>query len=683
MIVEKMGVSSMRAFIDKCDQQYYNGSSDVHDSLYDQVKAQLKASCPDDPRLTRVGPPVMDSTHGKIRHSHPMGSLENVHTPAEFDKWWDSVLASYPHARANCSQKADGSSVSVKYVDGELKQGLTRGNHEIGDDVTSNIAMIPNVPLVAHLDERPFTGFVRGEVVLTTAAWLKLDPDQTSNARNMGNGMLMRHSGEGCDQLFFAAFRIFDADGNPIGKTETESLALLKRMGFATVSAFGPIAEVSDSAAVLAQYELYANPEYKFRDKLPYEIDGLVIKVDQYDIQEKMGEVGNCPKSQRAFKFPPRGAPGVLSDVKMQLGRCGALTPVAVFDIPVKVGGVSVSTATLHNFSIIAELDIAIGDTVMVSRMGDVIPGVSAKVSNGKDRKLIIKPKKCPFTGGQVGHLENADGTKSKVLFSLSSGDCPAVKIAHLRKWVETLEIKGLGPVYLEALFETMVDPGPKYGVIGGAPGVISPADRAGRMQRLVETPADLYRLKVDSECDAISPKIMEKVVANIQASKEIELSKFLAALGVNSLGHDRSIKIRQTLPGEFDRLEDWFSGKLEKYAKEAKLTGLIRKIGPSLKELKPVMADLLKAGVKVKEGKAKGAVVGNCFCLTGEFQQTKDSYHREIEDAGMSWAPRFTKHVTHVVSMNPHSNTKKCQEARNQGLPIIGLDELQKLLGK
>ena len=285
-------------------------------------------------------------------------------------------------------------------------------------------------------------------------------------------------------------------------------------------------------------------------------------------------------------------------------------------------------------------------------------------------RVLVEAPTKCPFTGGKVGRMPLAKGGESVHLYSLESYGSAPVKIAFLAKWVAETEIEGLGQVNLEVLYTARADG-----------------------TRLVETPADLYTLKargincVEFEDGArrgnmqIGEKTMSKIHASIDAHRKLELGQFLAALGITQLGYDRAQKIRGKLPGEFDSIQDWLDGKLLLNADKLGIKAFVKRYHQELVAAKPLIAALQKAGVEIISEPVKKLTAAMVCCLTGDFPHDKDYYHEIIERHGQLWAPRFTKQVTHVVTMNPHAVTKKAQEARAKGLPIINPEQMMILL--
>lgn len=666
-------LDTIRAVLDKADMSYFNGGNReavIPDHIYDMYKAQLKLLCPADERLHRVGAPISnENALRKVKHLHMMGSLDNALNPEEFWAWISFIRRTYPKATFHCSYKMDGGSSSLYYMNGEYVAATTRGDGETGSDITATAARIRNIPLrLTKPDGKPYTGYIRGEVMLEKSAWAEVDPEFESNPRNLGNGMMQRSDGENAEKLSFFAFRCFDHKGAVTEVTEGGMSRFMQAMGL-TVAPF-IVDETQDLSVVAAWYDMMTVPGpdgETLRSTLPFEIDGLVVKVNELVSQFGLGEASNRPKGQVAYKFPPAGAVTTLLDVEYSLGSTGAIIPVAILS-PVRIGGVTVERSTLCNFDEIKRLDIAIGDKVRVVRQADVVPKVVSKVSDGENRKLIETPTKCPVTGGKVGHIDNLDGSRSAHLYSLEAMDSAPVKIARLLRWVRELNILGMGEVYINALFNSTWENTDK---------------------RILETPADLYRLKdigfkflkKDGKT-IIGESSTRAILDEIEKTRELTLPQFIAA-AVPGIGKARVQSVMEAMPGEFDTLEDWMSGKLTLNADKIGLPKMASKFSKMLKTEKDFIHDLFAAGVKLKIETTVIKKPAFVFCLTGEFPKPKDFYHNMAAQNGHAYVPSFTKKVTHVVSNSQDMLTNKAKKAREKGIPIISPDEMIALMQK
>lgn len=677
--IKSVSLDILRATIDKADTVYFNGgirSRALPDEVYDAYKAELKVRAPDDERLFRVGAPISaEGALKKLQHAIPMGSLENAMNLADAQTWYGRCYALRGElgGAVHVSYKMDGGSVSLQYVNGCLVCALTRGDGIEGQNITANAARAKGVSLYVQTpDGKPFSGFVRGEMMLTKKLWLELDPNQESNPRNLCNGIMQRLDGQDCEMLTFFAFRAFDAHGHisaKFARTETELSRWMEALGF--IVAPYTVTPAGSGKAMLALRDDYDGMQEPVdvggptpRDNLPYEIDGLVLKLDDLDHQAHLGTVSNRPKGQIALKFPPMGAVTKLLSVEYALGTTGTINPVAVL-APVRVGGVTVERASLCNFDEIQRLGIAIGDDVRVNRMADCIPKVTAVITQDKDRKPITKPKKCPVTGGRVGHITKADGDPSVHLYSLDAMDSAPVKIARLERWVRELGILGLGPVYLQALYDASL------------------AD----IKHLVETPADLYRLealgveylKVEGRM-IIGPSSMQAIVAELNKTRKLTLPQIIAA-AAPGIGQSRVQEVIDKVPGEFETLTDWLSGKLILNADVLGMPALAKKMDTAIKEVAPLFADLQDAGVEILPVERKKKTGEFVFCLTGKFNEPKDYYHHMIKANGHDYTERFTKQVTHVVALHPDLLTVKMKKAAQSGTPIISPDGMISLM--
>jgi DNA ligase (NAD+) len=650
------------------DQIYFGGGGrPADDSIYDELKHELKHLAPDDERLTRVGAPVpSDGILKKVAHVHPMGSLDNVMNEAEFLAWHELIKAAYGYEPAyNVTFKMDGGSVALIYKDGYMVQAITRGDGQEGEDITANALRMKGVPRYVERHVKgeqayqPFTGSVRGEVMLYNADWKALDPDQLSNPRNLGNGISRRKDGEDTERLTFVVFRAFDSDGYPLGKTENDMLSALPPMGFEVVKGWGNCT----AADVVKFYRLMqadAGQEIGFtRDTLPFEIDGLVIKVEDLVFQSMVEDTSIRPKAQRALKFPPRAAYTTLIDVEWTVGHTGTIIPTAVLE-PVKIGGVEVSRALLCNMDEIGRLDVGVGDRVKVIRAGDVIPKI---VSSDKlwDRVEIKTPTACPACDGKVGKKQGLSGDDSVHLYCLNP-QCSAQQLGKIKTWVRKLDIQGLGDVFLEDLFESR--------------GLVSAAD----LYRLKDSPHGRSALE-----DVVGRARTPKILAEIEKKRTLSLSNFLGCLGIDGLGRRRVILVQQALPGEFDKLSDWLSGKLVEKAAEVGLPNLAKEIQERIMANQDLITDLIDAGVNIGEEPTKApepAKEGQLvICLTGKFDKPKKFYHDEIVAAGHRYEESYRKGLSYLVTANPAVLSSKTKKAQKDGVEVISADQLLALI--
>jgi DNA ligase (NAD+) len=705
-----MTLTELRNNISRNAQIYYNGGErPVSDETYDGWIAELKKLCPTDPLLSLVGAPVpADSALQKVEHRHHMGSLNNAMNEEEFLIWHEKMADAWhgpSELRYNVSFKMDGASAEADYPQGEFVQGSTRGDGQIGEDITANMARMAGVPRFAQLgyahgkhankardvgaDWGRFSGFVRGEMMLFNEDWKELDTEDPSNPRNFGNGMARSKDGENCERMRFVAFRGFHADGSPLGNTESEMLEELHSMGFNTVGYCGNMTH--QEVIMLYRYmqglpvakpELLGNlkvqiadPDgnvYPIRDELPFEIDGLVVKVEDLAFQKSMGETQHHPRAQIAFKFPSRKGTTVLRDVLVTVGHCGSIHPTGVVD-PVRVGGTVITKCTLHNYNMITKHGVGIGDTIEIERCGDVIPGLVRVVTNGSVEE-IPRPTQCPSCGGKLSKRYTLKGVEKAFDFCENT-ECPEQQLGKIQTWVKKLRILGLGDTYLQALYDYRV---------------VNPTREPNR-KRLLDSVARLYELWTPGarNCvvDVLGEKITAKVLAEIDKKRDLTVSDFLGSLGIDGLGRRRVILVQQALPGRFDTLEDWMAGDLVVLAAQVGLPNAAAGINAQIQAALPLIHKLLEAGVKVKKSttqkpmpKTEGTLT---FCLTGKFENPKAFYHEKITNAGHRFEADYRKGLDYLVASDPASGSSKMKKAAKDGVPVISDAKLLAMLAQ
>ncbi len=690
-------ITELQNLISRASQIYYNGGeSTVSDAVFDGWVRELKELDPSNSLLKRIGAPIpANSALQKVQHEHHMGSLNNAMNEEEFLAWHKKMTSGLGDPLYNVSYKMDGCSVELVYKDGELVQASTRGDGEIGEDVTANALRMQGVPRfvmtpasfnarVHELPEtdkeiarremsgimqtpayvyipteaKPFNGFARGEVMLFNDEWKQLDPEQTSNPRNLGNGINRRKDGQDSEYLRFVMFRLFDEDGEALGNTESEMLKIATDMGFQTVQYWDRVTAKDVIKMHLAmQGDKAADFQIPNRDQLPFEIDGLVVKVESFDIQNNMGESDNRPKAQIAFKFPAKSTTTIIESVEWSVGHTGTLIPTANLK-PVQVGGVTVARALLCNMEEIARLGVGIGDEVEVKRAGDVIPKIVAKVGNQPNVVPITAPDKCPGCGGVVGKRKGTKGDEGVHLFCLNP-NCSSQQLGKLKTWVAKLDIQGLGDVFLGELYD----------------------------RNIVKTPTALYTVSFANLAKVLGEPRAEKVVNEINKKRNLSLSDFLGSLGIEGLGRRRVQLVQQALPGQFDTLEDWTSGKLVKLASQVGLPGSAETIFTKLTESNHLIVDLLSSGVTIikQTEKPKPMETQNLnaltFVLTGKFDKPKAFYHDAITAAGHRFEETYKKGISYLVASDPGSNSSKMKKAEKDGVAVISDVKLMVML--
>ena len=646
-------LSELRRLIDAADDAYYtHGSATIEDALYDAWKDELARLDPSDPRLKRVGARTQGTLLQKREHTIPMGSLSKATNLGEFQKWVKGIGAA--NKRLHASYKMDGGSFSFEFQNGRLVTAISRGDGLVGEDVTANALKFRGLPAQCRIGDKPFTGFTRGEVILTTEDWSEqVDPDALSNPRNCCVGIARRKNGRQCELLQVFAFRIFDSDGHPLHATETEQTQLMREMGFNCAPTF------TGTPEQVWQWYLKIQAE---RATLPYWIDGIVVKLDNIAEQLALGESDQRPKGQVALKFEAEGAVSCIRGVTISVGHTGAIVPTAAFD-PVQIGGTTVTNATLCNWENIRQLNVGIGDKVRVIKAGDIIPRIMEVVEKARDSSSISEPKSCPSCAGEVRRRSNVSGDESTVLYCFNP-ECPAKLAGKINRFLSSLDILGIGENLVQTLIKDL--------------GVKDSADLYTLRQRRNQ----LASLKLNGAV-RLGEKRADKFLAEVEKRRRLTLKQLLGSLGIFGLGKRRVTLIQQAVPGEFDTLADWLTDKLIRLAELAGVPNIGRRLQEELLAQKPLIQKFLDAGVEIiSDGPTPAAKAGALrFCITGSLSQPKSHFEKLIRAKGHDYTDTFSKEVTHLVAADPGSGSSKLQKARKMNIPVISEQELLALL--
>ncbi len=647
----------------------------ISDAEYDALMQELRAIeaahpewvTPDSPTQRAGAPPAEGFV--RVRHPAPVLSLANAFGPADVRAWYERLVkmdARVAQAAFVVEPKIDGLTVVLHYRNGVLVQGATRGDGEVGEDITANIRTIRSVPLKipVQADEMvPPYLVVRGEVFLYVQDFAALNASLAAdgkktylNPRNTAAGSLRQLNPQVTAQrpLRLLAYQIVYAEGGEVPATQWETLSWLRQVGF-------PVAEVAQRFEQLDAVLDYVRSWEARRHELPYEIDGLVIKLDDLRLAASLGTVGKDPRGAIAFKFPAQEVTTTLKEIRVNVGRTGVLTPYAVLE-PVEIGGVRVERATLHNFDFIAEKDIRIGDRVLVKRAGEVIPYIIAPIKdarNGTERPYR-PPTTCPSCGEKVEHLPG------EVAWYCINAACPAQRVRRLEHFVSrgAMDIRGLG----EKIVAQLVDAG------------------------LVEDAADLYVLQKEDllQLDGFADKKAENLLSAIAASKTRPLPRLLYALGIRGVGEALAADLAARYPS-LDALQQASQEALE----------AIPGVGPNIaaaivdwfsrERNLNLLAKLRRVGVwpqvRINEGttSAELPLQGKTFVLTGTLPSLKRAEARALIQR---YGGRVTGSVSRktdylVAGENPGS---KLEKARSLGVTIIdeaGLRDLISLGGE
>jgi len=657
-------VEKLREEIEYHNYRYYVlDQSEVSDAQYDRMMRELEKLEEGYPELRspnsptqRVGAPPLEAFE-IVRHTLPMLSLANAFDENEardFDKRVKKFLGSSEEITYVAEPKLDGLAVELVYEAGHLMAGSTRGDGVNGENITQNLRTIKTIPLQLIRKEIPVPERleVRGEVIMQVKRFEELNRRREktgeplfANPRNAAAGSLRQLDPKvTCERpLEIYCYGIGEVRGASF-KTHYEILQTLPKWG---LRANPHIRRCRNIDEVL---EYYHEMNEK-RENLPYEIDGIVIKVDRIDLQTRLGEISRSPRWALAFKFAPKQETTKILDIIVQVGRTGALTPVAVME-PVRVGGVEVSRATLHNQDEIDRLDVRVGDTVIIQRAGDVIPEVVHVVtSKRKDtEKKFRMPSKCPVCGAEV--------VKEEVIYRCIGLACPAQLKGRIKHFASkrAMDIDGLGV----KLIDQLVDKG------------------------LVKDVADLYDIKKDEliALERMADKSALNIIDAIEKSKTNPLGKFIFALGILHVGETTA----EDLAGHFTRLDDLFHLSEEDLMK-------VEGIGPEVsasvvrffrdKKNRESIERLKRAGIKLIEPKAKekGKLVSKTFVFTGTLKSYgRDEARNLVESLGGVTTASVSKKVDFVVvGEDPGSKADKAGEL---GIKILTEEEFKKMIG-
>lgn len=660
----------LREEIARLDYAYYVLAEPlVPDAEYDRLFRELvelearypELVTPDSPTQRVGGKPAPE--FAEVRHEVPMLSLNNAYTDEEvfaFDRRCRELLG-VERIRYACEPKFDGLAISLIYRDGLFTLGATRGDGFTGEDVTANLRTLRSIPLRLRLETPPTLLEVRGEVLMTREDFKRLNEAQLRagektfvNPRNAAAGSLRQLDPRVTAKrpLCFYAYQLVRLEGRPWPETHSEALSLLQQWGF-PLSDARTLAEGVDG--LLAYYR---RMEIE-RDRLPFDIDGVVYKVDDLAAQQRLGTIARAPRWAIAHKFPPQEEITRLIGIEVQVGRTGALTPVARLE-PVFVGGVTVTNATLHNEDFIREKDIRIGDWVVVRRAGEVIPEIVKVLTERRDggERSFVMPEHCPVCGSAV-----ARDPDEAAAYCTGGMYCPAQRKRALEHFASRLamDIEGLG----EKLIEQLVDLG------------------------WVETPADLYDPeKIDADRLASLPRMGEKsaakLMAAIERSKKTTLARFIYALGIRHVGEATA----KLLAGHFGSLDALMNARLDELTA---IEGIGPVVAQSIRDFfdephnRQVIERLRRLGVHWEEStpaKKSRALAGLTFVLTGTLpRMSREEAKALIEAHGGKVSSSVSKKTDYVVAGSEAGS--KLQRALELGVPVIDEDTLERLIAE
>lgn len=622
-------IAELETLIVRYQASYYGGEAEVSDAEFDALWDELRALDPENAVLARVGA-ESEAFDGfpKARHLIPMGSQDKAARPADFLAWVEKMkLGAFV-----VQHKLDGASLELQYENGSLVRAVTRGDGIVGDDITRNARKMKGC--VAELD-LPFSGGVRGEVVMPRAVWTERFPDK-ANCRNAANGLMRRKDGEGAELLEIVCYDASASGDDRYFKKEAEKIDWLSARGFRTT----PTVELGDAEAVVAYRETVSAQ----RPSLPYDIDGLVVKDPETDAEDLRR---TRPEHQIAFKFDLEEAVSILRSVEWS--ESGATyTPIGVVD-PVRLAGTTVQRANLNNPDMLRALDLRIGSAVVVVKRGEIIPKIERKAAideaaaagvRVEGETEIVHPRTC----GTCSSALVDSGTR---LFC-PNPVCPKRTHHRIEKWISVLDIREFGDLLLRRLFE------------------------AGRLERV----ADLYTLSAEelSALDRMGELSAAKVLRSLRTPRAVTLAAFVAGFDLEGVGETIMDKVAAA---GFDTLEKLRAASVEDLAAVHGLGEITaRTIVEGLLETRSDMDAVLSAlvvSISPPPSAEESPLRGLSFCFTGEMASMKRSEaEARIKKLGALAKSAVVKDLSFLVTNDPASGSSKNEKARKLGVSII-----------
>ena len=659
-------IERLRGEINHHNYAYHSlDAPEISDFEFDALFRALKALESDHPELItkdsptqRVGSTPL-TTHAQVTHELPMLSLDNAFSEqdiVDFEKRIAARLNISESIEFACEPKIDGVAVSLMYEDGRLLRGATRGDGTTGEDITQNVRTIESIPLRLLGDDYPSRLEVRGEIYFPRSAFEKMNAlaeargeRAFANPRNAAAGSLRQLDARLTAErkLSMFCYSVGLVEGSQLSERHSEIIQRLKNWGLRT----NPLIEVRTGAKGCSNF--FADICNQ-RDALDYDIDGVVFKVDRMQLQAELGVLTRTPRWAMAHKFPPEEGTSILSDVEFQIGRTGAITPVARIE-PVKVGGVTISNVTLHNMDEVERLNLMVGDSVVIHRAGDVIPKVVSVVVNRRppDARRIVLPSECPACGSDI--------VREEVIAKCINGrDCPGQRKEAIRHFASRLgmDIEGLGEKLVDQLVEVT----------------------------LIETPADLFELTKEQlvELERMGSKSADNLLVALENSKETTLPRFIYSLGIEEVGESTA----KSLADYFRDLAPLRNSSIDDFQS-------ISDIGPIVAENifrfihdednKQLIERLIACGVHWKteiERELDQVLEGQTCVLTGSLSSlTRNEAKVSLQSLGAKVVGSVSVKTTFVVAGDAAGS--KLAKAQALGVKIVNEDELLKLLLK
>lgn len=634
MTTKKERIQQLMSKILQARIAYYNELPIVSDKIFDAWIDELKELDPTNKFIKMVGAPLPATTEWKkASHSIPMGSLNKVNTPKELIAWIKKVWFKIAPQTSDIfvAEKLDGISIELLYENGILIQAITRGDGLFGEDITKNVKKMGGV---AHKLPIEFTGSLRGEIILTKSNYIKYFPDK-ANPRNAASGTSKRLDGinvEKLDILFYQAL------GNIEFETEEEQFVWLESLVLNTPSywVFDTPEEVN------IHWRKYQDTN---RSKLNYDIDGLVISVNNIQAQVSLGIEDMLPVGAIAFKFENETKESTIRDIIWQVGNSGRITPVAIID-PVTLVGAKVTRASVYNIAYINELQLDVGATVLVARANDVIPRIEELIKG--TGKVIKPPVLCPSCNSLL--------SMSGESLTCSNRKCPDQVTGRIKNWIKELNILEWGETTISKLVQS------------------------GKVNDI----GDLYTLSVEdiSSIDRMGQKSAQNCYNTLWGNTDIPLNIFIGGLSIAMIGSDI---VKSVMKAGYDTLKKMKNAKVEDLETisgigPTRANALISGIATNEELIDKILAN----GVTIK-GKIMGNLTGKSICFTSATVPMKHKravLEQWAIEAGADVKSSVGKNLTYLVTTDPNSTSNKAVAARKFGTDLISEDEFLRMVG-
>jgi DNA ligase (NAD+) len=628
---------------------YYSGNPIISDPEYDKLEKELEKLDKNNKLFTEVGFNVANSTFSKIKHSIKMPSQGKVYNQDEFNSWFPKEIDEFVQ-----SYKIDGFAITLKYKFNPtigkymLKYGATRGDGNLGEDITENIKTIQDIPITLDipLGIADSEIEVRGEIYMKKSVFAKIKDEamkeenkEYKTPRNLASGSA-RNKNSAITKKRNLNFFCYDVIGFHIN-SYVEKLQVIQSLGIPIVS----MKRVYKNDI----WESHLNNE-KIRPTLDYDIDGTVVRINSNSKYDELGETSHHARGSVAIKFSYEKEQSILKEVVWETSRTGLINPVAIIE-PVELGGATITRATLHNLSYIEELGLNIGCDIIMARMGDVIPKIIEKVKDNPNDTKIKIPHICPSCG-ELTKINISDGGVKTLV--CENKNCPAIKLAEFEHFVDQMGMKGLAVETLDKLI------------------------KAGFLKEF----ADLFKLSVPMimSLDGFKKRSAENIFNAIQSNRKKPFAVFLSSLGISGLGKS----VSKLVAKEFTHIQALWADQMNSHNRLCKMDGVAEKTARSIiegaVEKQQIITNLLEYVEFSDDSSSVGCLSGMLFCVSGSMTNGKDSIYKLIEQYGGVVKSSVVKNLNYLIAGDGSGN--KSKQADEYGIPIITEEAFMDMIG-